>query len=142
MVLADPGTTTHSSTMGTRFLKLAFTPAGGQALTVTAPANIHIAQPSFYQLFAVSRDDSYSIGSWLRLKGPWGSRPFSLPVPAQFVAAASSQFEAAAGKRGPRNMLLLRRRLFLHLEFLAVAVLHLHCCSLMCTFWTCLDVFG
>jgi hypothetical protein len=93
-------------------MKLAFTPAGGQALTVTAPANIHIAQPSFYQLFAVSRDDSYSIGSWLRLKGPWGSRPFSLPAPAQFVAAASSQFEAAAGKPGPRNMLLLRRRFF------------------------------
>jgi hypothetical protein len=50
IVLADPGTTTHSSNMGTRSMQLAWTPAGGQSLTVTAPANIHIAQPGFYQL--------------------------------------------------------------------------------------------
>lgn len=98
VVLSDPGTATHSSTMASRTMQLAFTAAGGQTLTVTAPASIHIMQPGFYMLFAVSRDDSFSAGAWLRLKGPWGSRPFSLPAPAQFVAAASSQFEAAAGE--------------------------------------------
>jgi hypothetical protein len=84
--------------MAMRCMQLAFAPAGGQALTVTAPANIHIAQPGFYMLFAVSRDDTFSVGSWLRLKGPWGSRPSSLPTPAQFVNSASSQFEANFGE--------------------------------------------
>lgn len=93
VVMTDPGTATHSSTMSTRTMDLAFVPAGGQSLTVTAPANIHVAQPGFYLLFAVARDGSYSVGKWIRIKGPWGSRPYSLPAPTQFVAAASSHFE-------------------------------------------------
>jgi len=97
VVLSDPGTTTHSSNMASRSMLLAFSAAGGQSLTVTAPANIHVAQPGFYLLFAVSRDDSFSAGRWLRLKGPWGARPYSLPAPVQFVPTASSQFEANFG---------------------------------------------
>lgn len=98
VVLSDTGTTTHASNMAARSMKLAFSAAGGQALTVSAPVNIHVAQPGFYLLFAVARNDSYSVGSWLRLKGPWGSRPFSLPAPSQFVTAASSQFEVNFGE--------------------------------------------
>lgn len=98
VVLSDQGTTTHSSNMATRTMLLQFSQAGGQALTVTAPANIHIAQPGHYMVFAVGRDDTFSVGKWLRLKGPWGSTPSSLPAPTQFVATASSQFEAAAGE--------------------------------------------
>jgi hypothetical protein len=98
VVLSDQGTTTHSSNHATRTMLLAYTQAGGQTLMVTAPANIHIAQPGFYLLIAVARDDTYSVGRWLRLKGPWGSRPSSLPAPSQFVATASTQFETAAGE--------------------------------------------
>ncbi len=107
VVLADPGTTTHALTMSTRNMQLAFTPAGGQDLVVTAPANIYVVQPGFYQLFAVSQDDSYSVGSWFRLKGPWGSRPFSLPAPAQFEVIASSQFEIEPGELSRCLKLLL-----------------------------------
>lgn len=98
IALSDQGTTTHSSNMATRTMLLQFSQAGGQALTVTAPEWIHIAQPGFYMLFAVASDDTFSVGKWLRLKGPWGSTPASLPAPTQFVATASSQFEAAAGE--------------------------------------------
>lgn len=98
VVLSDQGTTTHSSNMASRTMLLQSNQAGGQALTVTAPANIYIAQPGFYMLFAVASDDTFSVGKWLRLKGPWGSTPASLPAPTQFVATASSQFEAAAGE--------------------------------------------
>lgn len=103
VVLLEPGTTTHSLTMGMRTMQLRFASAGGQALFVTAPANVHVAQPGFYLLFAVARDDSYSTGAWMRLKGPWGSVPFSLPPFTQFVAAASSQFEVVYGEEAPRQ---------------------------------------
>lgn len=103
VALSDQGTTTHSSNHATRTMLLAYTQADGQTLTVTAPANIHIAQPGFYLLFAVARDDTYSVGRWLRLKGPWGSRPSSLPAPSQFVATASTRFETGAGELSCRS---------------------------------------
>lgn len=95
VVLSDPGTTTHSSNMATRSMKLAFVQAGGQVLTVTAPANVYVAQPGFYLLFAVAADDSYSAGVWMRLRGPWGSRPYILPAPANFEVTPSTTFETS-----------------------------------------------
>lgn len=49
VVLNDPGTTTHSSNMATRTNLLEWSSAGGQSLTVTAPANSFMATPGTQQ---------------------------------------------------------------------------------------------
>eukprot|EP00775_Hariotina_reticulata_P007097 gene7097-7310_t len=93
VVLMDPGSDTHSSTMAVRNQLLDFASGGGQDLLVTAPANTYLAPATFYLLFAVYRDDSYSTARWIKLKGPWASLPLSLPKQAKFVPGASTQAE-------------------------------------------------
>ncbi|KAF6258550.1 hypothetical protein COO60DRAFT_1701302 [Scenedesmus sp. NREL 46B-D3] len=86
---------TSSSSIASLVLLLEFVVTGANELTVTAPANTFMAPPTFYLLFAVGRDDSYSEGLWFKLKGPWGTTPLSLPLNAQFVSPASTQAETA-----------------------------------------------
>lgn len=72
VVMGDPGTTTHSSNMGTRMNQLAYNKVDDQTLEVAAPANSFLATPSELDVFVVwqlvKKNDA--------LKVPW--QPFML----------------------------------------------------------------
>lgn len=53
---------------------------------------------AFYQLYLVAVDDSYSVGAWVKLRGPWGSIPLSLPRLSQFLANASTRAEDSSSE--------------------------------------------
>jgi hypothetical protein len=84
--------------MANRNQKLAFqVGAAPHTLRVTAPANTFVAPPTFYMLFLVANDDSYSTGRWLQLKQPFDVPPATLRTTATAaVPAASSRFEGTS----------------------------------------------
>jgi hypothetical protein len=77
-------TVTHSTNMNQRFLRLAFSQAGG-GLTVTAPAAAEIAPPGDYMLFLVNGTGVPSVASIVRLG--FGTPP---PAPSNLSASVVS----------------------------------------------------
>ena len=60
-------TSTHGNNMGQRTLFPAFTCAG-TSCTVTAPPNVHVAPPGWYQVFFLD-DGTPSTSTWVRIGG-------------------------------------------------------------------------
>jgi hypothetical protein len=87
--------------MANRNQKLSFRPEPTDqfAMWVRAPANTFVAPPTFYQLFLVANDDSYSTGEWIQLRPPFNEPPPTLRTSATTaVPQASSRFEPALGQ--------------------------------------------
>jgi len=86
--------------MANRNQKLSFRRDTDQfAMWVRAPANTFVAPPTFYMLFLVRDDDSYSTAAWVQLRPPYSQPPQTLRTTATTaVPAASSRFEPDLGQ--------------------------------------------
>jgi hypothetical protein len=70
VVLIGTGAVTHAFDAHQRYMELPFTVAG-DGLSVSAPANGNLAPPGYYLLFVVNGTGVPSVGSIVRLPGPW-----------------------------------------------------------------------
>ncbi len=90
------GAVTHSVDMDQRYTPLAFT-AGSGTLTVTAPANLNIAPPGPYMLFAVNSAGVPSIAKMVSVAAPVTEPPNKAPS-----VTITSPTNGAVFKRGVR----------------------------------------
>ena len=70
VALIGTGSVTHAFDASQRYLELPFSVVAG-GLSVTAPANANLAPPGYYMLFLVDASGIPSIGSIVRIPGPW-----------------------------------------------------------------------
>ena len=67
-VLMAPSATTHGADMTQRYVRLPVTGrAGGQSVTLTAPANPNLLPAGYYMLFLVNAQGVPSTASWVRM---------------------------------------------------------------------------
>jgi len=70
VALLGTGAVTHAFDAHQRYMELPFTVVAG-GLSVSAPANGNLAPPGYYMLFLVNGAGVPSVGSIVRLPGPW-----------------------------------------------------------------------
>jgi hypothetical protein len=111
--------------MANRNQKLSFRrePGSKLAMWVRAPANAFVAPPTFYTLFLVARDDSYSTGAWIQLRPPFDEPPPTLRTSATTaVPQASSRFEPEFGQSTSECRVALLEASFASLSFWKIRV--------------------
>ena len=61
------GSMTHAFDMNQRYVQLAATPQGTNAVQVTGPANVQTAPPGYYMLFVLNANRIPSVARFVRV---------------------------------------------------------------------------
>lgn len=92
VALIGTGSVTHAFDANQRYMELPFSVVPG-GLSITAPSNGSLTPPGYYMLFLVDGNGVPSVGSILRIPGPW--EDLTAPTAPSGLAVAASPGKAS-----------------------------------------------